>query len=183
MVKKALLIIDYTNDFVDPQGALTAGQPAVELAPTIVKLADDFLQQQQWVILPTDLHRAHDPYHPESKLFPPHNLDHSWGRQLYGPLQEWYTEHQKNDQVYQFAKNRYSAFANTNLDNYLRERQITELHLTGVCTDICVLHTAIAAYNLNYQLVIHQQAVATFNLAGQTWALEHFKNSLGATIV
>ena len=31
------------------------------------------------------------------------------------------------------------------------ERGITELCLTGVCTDICVLHTAVDAYNLGYQ--------------------------------
>ena len=69
------------------------------------------------------------------------------------------------------------------MDNFLRERHIDTLHLTGVCTDICVLHTAIDAYNLNYKLVIHQDCVATFNPAGQKWALEHFKNSLGAQII
>ncbi|MDN6452966.1 MAG: isochorismatase, partial [Lactiplantibacillus plantarum] len=38
-------------------------------------------------------------------------------------------------------------------------------------------------YNLGYQLVIHQGAVASFDAAGHEWALRHFKNSLGATIV
>lgn len=183
MDKAALLIIDYTNDFVAPDGALTAGKPAQDIASTIVTLADQFLAQKQFIILPTDLHVANDPFHPESKLFPPHNLADSRGRAFYGPLANWYAEHQDSPYVYAFAKNRYSAFANTNLDNFLRERQITDLHLTGVCTDICVLHTAVSAYNLNYPLTIHQKAVATFTPNGQEWALAHFKNSLGATIV
>ena len=183
MNSEALLIIDYTNDFVADKGALTAGEPAQKLAEPLVNLAESFLNQKNWVILPTDLHQENDPYHPETKLFPPHNLANSWGRQFYGQLQPWYENNQNNSHIYYYPKNRYSAFANTNLDNFLRERHIDTLHLTGVCTDICVLHTAIDAYNLNYKLVIHQDCVATFNPAGQKWALEHFKNSLGAQII
>ena len=57
-------------------------------------------------------------------------------------------------------KRHYSAFSGTDLDIRLRERGITELCLTGVCTDICVLHTAVDAYNLGYQLMIPERAVA-----------------------
>lgn len=80
-------------------------------------------------------------------------------------------------------KNRYSSFQNTNLDNYLRERKINDLWLTGVCTDICVLHTAMTAYNLNYNLTIPSRGVTTFTEHGQEWALDHFKNSLGAKVI
>lgn len=57
------------------------------------------------------------------------------------------------------------------------------MHLVGVCTDICVLHTAVDAYNLGYEIVIHQAAVASFDPVGHQWALGHFKNTLGAQIV
>lgn len=182
-MKKALLIIDYTNDFVANQGALTVGTPAQELAPTIISLANQFLKDDNYVILPTDLHNANDTFHPESNLFPPHNLANTWGREFYGPLNSWFETHKNNSNVYYFPKNHYNSFVNTNLDNYLRERQITELHLVGVCTDICVLHTAIAAYDLNYQVNIHTKGVATFDPTGQEWALRHFKNSLGFSVI
>ncbi|MGN1291177.1 MAG: isochorismatase, partial [Levilactobacillus brevis] len=39
MTNQALLIIDYTNDFVADSGALTCGQPGQLLAPTITELA------------------------------------------------------------------------------------------------------------------------------------------------
>lgn len=179
---KALLIIDYTNDFVDDKGALTCGKPAQELEDYIVKTAQDFYSNGDYVILPTDTHFENDAFHPEYKLFPPHNIAGTWGQKLYGKLDEWYQEYQADEKVYQFAKNRYSAFQNTNLDNFLRERGIKDLYLVGVCTDICVLHTAIGGYNLNYQLTILKDGVATFTDNGQEWALEHFKNSLGATV-
>lgn len=105
------------------------------------------------------------------------------GQQLYGKVNDWFEQHQASDRVYQFNKNRYSSFQNTNLDNYLRERKIDNLWIAGVCTDICVLHTAIAAYNFNYQITIPVKGVATFTKHGQEWALDHFKNSLGATLV
>ncbi|HAT53755.1 MAG TPA: isochorismatase [Lactobacillus sp.] len=181
--KRALLIIDYTNDFVADKGALTTGLPGQQIEGHIIELANQFLSAGDYVILPTDLHDGVDPYHPETKLFPPHNLKDTWGRELYGKLQSWYREHRDNDHVYFFDKNRYSAFANTNLDNYLRSRKITDLHLTGVCTDICVLHTAVDAYNHDYQLTIHKNAVASFDQTGHKWALNHFKTTLGATIM
>lgn len=180
---KALLIIDYTNDFVATDGALTAGAPAQALDANIAALAQDFLLNGDFVYLPTDVHTANDPYHPETKLFPPHNQRGTWGRELYGKVGEWYAAHQGDAHVQLFDKTRYSSFAGTPLDLWLRERQVTELHLVGVCSDICVLHTAVDAYNLNYPMVIHEHAVATFNPGGQEWALNHFKSALNATIV
>ena len=170
MTNEALLIIDYTNDFVDDKGALTCGKPAQELDDTIANLADKFLKEDKWVIFPTDKHFKDNPYHPETKLFPPHNLPNTWGRELYGKVGKWYEA-------------RYSAFAGTSLDLLLRERKIDTLHLTGVCTDICVLHTAMDAYNHCYNLVVHENGVASFDQNGHKWALNHFKTCLGAKVV
>lgn len=179
---KALLIIDYTNDFVADTGALTAGKPAQLIEPRIVALADQFAEAGDFVYLPTDVHTPGDPYHSETKLYPPHNVRGTWGRALYGALAPWYAAHQTDANVTLFDKTRYSSFAGTPLDLWLRERQVDELHLVGVCTDICVLHTAVDAYNLNYPFTIHQDAVATFTPGGQEWALNHFKTVLNATL-
>ena len=181
--KQALLIIDYTNDFIADDGALTCGEPGQALAPAIVKLAESMFDNNDWILLPTDVHTPHDPYHPESQLFPPHNVRGTWGRKLFGALKPWYDAHQHETTVWQFDKTRYSSFTGNDLDLRLRERGIDTLHLVGVCTDICVLHTAIDAYNLGYNLVIHQAGVASFNPTGHAWALDHFKNSLGATVI
>ena len=136
---QALLIIDYTNDFVADDGVLTCGQPGQALAPTIVQLADQMATVGDWVLLPTDVHTPHDPYHPESQLFPPHNVRDTWGRELYGPLKDWYATHQDKDNVWALDKTRYSSFAGTDLDLRLRERQVDTLHLHGLSTDILSL--------------------------------------------
>ena len=180
---QALLIIDYTNDFVADKGALTCGAAGQAIEPRIFDLAESMYQNGDWIWFPTDVHKPNDPYHPETKLFPPHNVRGSFGRELYGGIKDWFTEHDDGEQVKLFDKTRYSAFAGTDLDIRLRERKIDTLHLVGVCTDICVLHTAVDAYNLNYKIVVHEGGVASFDQAGHDWALGHFKNSLGADVV
>lgn len=179
---KALLIIDYTNDFIADNGSLTCGKKAQDLQDYLLKLADEFIANGDYVIFPTDGHTG-DKFSPEYKLFPPHNIVGTPGQDLYDKVNDWYLAHKDNERVYKFNKNRYSSFQNTNLDNYLRERHIDDLWLTGVCTDICVLHTAVTAYNLNYQITVPRKGVTTFTPNGQEWALDHFRNSLGATVI
>ena len=102
---KALLIIDYTNDFVADNGALTCGKPAQELEDYLVQLANRFYQNGDYVIFPTDAHCG-DRFSPEAKLFPPHNVVGTPGQQLYGKVNDWFEQHQASDRVYQFNKNR-----------------------------------------------------------------------------
>lgn len=177
---KALIIVDYTNDFVADNGQLTCGKPAQQIEQAIVDLAKTFEKSGDFIVLATDKHDSNDPFHPESKLFPEHNVMGTVGREFFGQLAQLVHTHPN---WYQMDKTRYSAFFGTNLDSKLRERHINEIHLCGVCTDICVLHTAIAAYELGYNIVVHEQAVASFNEEGHRYALTHLKNVLGANVV
>lgn len=176
---KALVVIDYTVDFV--VGKLPCGQPAIEIEERIAELTRTFVQNGDFVVMAVDLHDEADPYHPEQRLFPPHNIRGTEGRELYGKLKDVVSAHR--DGVYWMDKTRYSAFCGTDLEQQLRARRIQELHLVGVCTDICVLHTAVDAYNKGFTIYVHQDAVASFNDAGHKWALEHFERTLGATVL
>ncbi|TXC91790.1 cysteine hydrolase [Metabacillus litoralis] len=182
-MKKALINIDYTNDFVADNGALTCGKPGQEIELEIVNLTKQFVSQNDFVVFAIDMHEQNDEFHPETALYPPHNIRGTEGRKLYGGLQATYDDYKEKNNVYWMDKTRYSAFVGTNLDLKLKEREITELHLVGVCTDICVLHTAVDAYNKGYKIVIHEKAIASFNQQGHDWALQHFKGSLNATVV
>ncbi|QCT31002.1 cysteine hydrolase family protein [Bacillus velezensis] len=181
-MKKAFICIDYTNDFAAENGALTCGEPARQIEDTIVSLTQAFIEKGDYVVFAVDSHDADDDFHPETRLFPPHNINGTEGKELYGRLSPLYEKHKHAKNVNYMEKTRYSAFAGTDLELKLRERQITELHLAGLCTDICVLHTAVDAYNKGFQIVIHQNAVASFNPEGHEWALSHFKNSIGAQV-
>jgi len=183
MTKRALINIDYTYDFVAPDGKLTSGEPGQAIEEGIVSLTKSFLTAGDFVAFGIDAHEEGDTSHPETKLFPAHNIVGTSGRDLYGELAEVYETHKHDPNVYYFDKTRYSAFAGTDLELRLRERGIDEVHLIGVVTDICILHTAIDAYNKGFSIVVHKGGVASFNADGHEWALSHFENVLGAKVV
>ncbi|MEH6940979.1 cysteine hydrolase family protein [Bacillus sp. JJ722] len=183
-MNKALLNIDYTVDFIADHGALTCGKPGQEIEERIVSITEEFINKGDFVVFAIDLHKKEDSFHPETELFPPHNIEDSEGRLLYGKLNHVYQKAlQDRQNIYWMDKTRYSAFAGTDLEIKLRERNINEVHLVGVCTDICILHTAVDAYNKGFKIVIHSNAVASFNATGHDWALDHFKLSIGATVI
>ncbi|WP_026689534.1 cysteine hydrolase family protein [Alteribacter aurantiacus] len=182
---RALLVIDYTYDFVADDGRLTCGKPAQQIEQRIVSLTEEFITNGDFVVMAVDVHDEGDHYHPENKLFPPHNIRGTKGRKLFGDLGDRYNHYLKSEEnhLLWMDKTRYSAFTGTNLEQKLSERSIREVHLVGVCTDICVLHTAVDAYNKGYHIVIHKDGVQSFNQKGHEWALGHFKDVLGATMM
>ncbi|MDO4913492.1 MAG: isochorismatase family cysteine hydrolase [Bifidobacteriaceae bacterium] len=179
----ALISIDYTYDFVASDGLLTTGQAGQAIEKDIAQFTQECIESGMYTVFAIDGHDSNDKYHPETALFPAHNIVGTSGREIYGALGEVYSAHRNDSNVYWMDKQYYSAFNGTNLDVKLRQRHITDLYLTGVCTDICVLHTAIEAYNKGYSLHIPRRAVASFNEVGHEWAMEHFQNVLGAQII
>lgn len=180
---KALISIDYTNDFIADDGALTTGLTGQQIESEMLNITNSFIKNNQFIVFAIDAHDPSDEYHPENSIFPPHNIVGTVGQQLFGELHQLYQRYQNSTNIYWINKRHYSAFCGTDLDLRLRERHITEIHLIGVCTDICILHTAVDAYNLGYKIVIHQNAVASFDPIGHQWALKHFQNTLGATLI
>ncbi|MGT2751056.1 cysteine hydrolase family protein [Streptococcus orisasini] len=180
---KALISIDYTYDFVADDGKLTAGKPAQAISERIAQVTQAAYDKGDYIFFAIDGHDEGDLFHPETKLFPPHNIKGTSGRDLYGPLADFYQEHKTDQNVFWLDKRHYSAFSGTDLDIRLRERHVDTLVLTGVLTDICVLHTAIDAYNLGYQIEVIESAVASLNQENHQFALNHLQNVLGATII
>lgn len=180
---KALISIDYTYDFVADDGKLTAGQPAQAIEAALVAKTKAAYEASDYIFFAIDGHEEGDNFHPETRLFPPHNIKGTKGRELYGQLANVYETIKSDNRVFWMDKRHYSAFAGTDLDIRLRERRVTSLVLTGVLTDICVLHTAVDAYNLGYDMEIPASCVASLTQENHDWALNHFKNVLGAEIV
>ena len=180
---KALISIDYTEDFVADHGKLTAGAPAQAISDSIYQVTQKAFERGDYIFFTIDAHEENDVFHPESKLFPPHNLIGTSGRNLFGKLAEFYQEHADDSRVFWMDKRHYSAFSGTDLDIRLRERGVDTVILTGVLTDICVLHTAIDAYNLGYKIEVVKPAVASIWPENHIFALGHFKNTLGAKLL
>jgi len=176
-MKRAMILVDYIHDFVDDDGALTAGKPAQAIRENIER-AISRMDGDDMIVLANDCHDWDVP-HPEKKLFPPHALAGTKGAEtvVADALEKAAAK------VVTVSKTRYSAFFGTGLADMLRGAGVERLYLAGVCTDICVLHTAVAAYNEGFDTAVLSDCVATFNPAGHDFAMTHFKNVLGFDIV
>ncbi|MCS4488891.1 cysteine hydrolase family protein [Streptococcus sciuri] len=180
---KALISIDYTYDFVADDGKLTAGKPAQAIESALVDTTRKAYEAGDYIFFAIDAHDEKDSFHPESKLFPPHNIRGTRGRHLYGELASFYDAIKDDSRVFWIDKRHYSAFSGTDLDIRLRERKVDTVVLTGVLSDICVLHTAIYAYNLGYEIEIVKSAIAALTDEAHQFALNHFRHVLGAKII
>jgi nicotinamidase-related amidase len=179
-MKKALLVIDYTYDFVADDGALTCGKAAQDIEDNIVQKIKEYAERNDPIFVINDIHFMDETGHPESKLFPPHNIANTGGREVYGKVGEVLKRFAHDVRI--MDKTRYSAFTSQDLTASLGS-QVNELELCGVCTDICILHTAVDAYNKGYNVTIDSRCVASFNPSGHEWALNHFKNVLGFDVL
>jgi nicotinamidase-related amidase len=176
-MRKALLLVDYIHDFVDDDGALTVGKPAQAIRENIAR-AISRLEKEDLLVMANDSHDWNAP-HPEKKLFPPHALAGTRGAQSV-LAQEAAAAACETITV---NKTRYSAFFGTGLRDILKTAGIEKLYLAGVCTDICVLHTAADAYNFGFDTAVLTDCVASFNPPGHEFALSHFKNTLGFELI
>ncbi len=68
-MSKALLVIDYTYDFVADDGRLTCGKPAQAIDEYITQLTKSFVADGDYVVFAVDVHDENDAFHPETKLF------------------------------------------------------------------------------------------------------------------
>ena len=97
---KALISIDYTYDFVATDGKLTTGEYGQQIEEALVKVTKEFIENDDFVVFAIDGHETKDQYHPENKLFPPHNLIGTHGRDLYGKLAELYEQNKSKETLY-----------------------------------------------------------------------------------
>lgn len=170
---KALIIIDMLKDFIDEDGALTTGDAGREIIPFIQNKMKEFRLKNYPIIFVCD---NHEPDDKEFDMFPPHCIAGTEGSTIIDTLKV-----KTEDKI--IYKRRYSAFFGTDLDLYLREKGIQEIHLVGVNTNICVLYTAADGRNINYPVTIYKDGVSSFNPDAHEFALKEIENTLGCTVI
>ncbi|MCL2142239.1 MAG: isochorismatase family protein [Methanimicrococcus sp.] len=135
-MKKGLIIVDYQNDFVKTDGALSVPN-ADTVYEYILKMAKS--TPKELIVTTLDAHDEKEWEQlntPESEKYPPHCVKGTQGCKLYGELE------QKVEPTNIFEKNAYApdkmAFSNLEI--------CEEIFVVGVVTEICVYQTAIALY-------------------------------------
>jgi nicotinamidase/pyrazinamidase len=173
MAKQALVIIDMVNDFVKEGGALYVGDAGLRVIPVIADLLQRARAEKWPVIYLCDQHTSADS---EFEMFPSHCLMGTEGGEICVELAPLEGE-------IIIPKRRYSGFFGTDLDLTLRELGVSELVLTGVCTNICVLYTAADARMRHYKVKVLKDGVASFDEKAHQFALQEMEKTLGVQLV
>jgi nicotinamidase/pyrazinamidase len=153
---EALLIIDYQNDFIPPDGALAVAQGDT-IAGRINQLAAD--PRFDLVVATRDWHPPdHRSFVEQGGPWPVHCVQGSRGAELSPEL-----ESDRVDAIvdagYRPELEGYSGFEETNLAELLRERGIDRVTVVGLATDYCVKHTALDALRGGLAVQVDSTAV------------------------
>ena len=170
---KALLVIDMLNDFIEKEGVLETGQAGRDIIPFIQDKIKEFRKSGDKIIYICDNHEIDDK---EFQMFPPHCVAGTRSSQIIPQLKVL-----DRDKI--IKKRRYSAFYGTDLDLYLREKEITEIYLVGVCTNICVLYTAADGRNISYDVSVYKDGLASFDEEAHEFALKEMESTLGCKVI
>ena len=79
------------------------------------------------------------------------------------------------------AKQRWGAFLGTDLDQYLRQRGVTQIFIAGISTSAGVESTARSAYDLGYNVVLVTDAITDRDADSHRLTVEKIFPRLGET--
>src|SRR4051812_31656987 len=153
---QALLIVDFQNDFIPPDGAL-AVPGGDEIADRINELAHsgDF----DLVVATRDWHPPdHGSFAERGGPWPVHCVQDTDGAQLYPGL-DAAAVNVVVDKGQDPDTEGYSGFDGTRLAELLRERGIDRITVAGLATDYCVKQTALEALQEGFTVVVDTSAV------------------------
>jgi nicotinamidase-related amidase len=177
-----LVIIDYQNDFVDQKGKV-AEKLKVDLSEnrkilgTLKNLLDKWHQRNYPVLYVNSDYSTRNyvgeykKYREEKSAFGNTAMAGTWGHQLYGLTKE------EGDE--EIVKNYLDGFWKTNLENYLKVLDPSEIYFCGLYTDVCVFHTSLHASLLGYKIFVVKDGVATPNKENGQIFLNYLGNFCG----
>jgi nicotinamidase-related amidase len=173
MPKKALIIIDMLNDFIDEKGALFLGKDARNIIPFIKKRIDIYRKNSYLLLYLKDSHAENDK---EFARFPRHCITGTWGSNIIKELKP-----EPGETI--IPKNRYSGFFNTDLSVILEKEKVENIEVVGVCTSICIMDTVGGLVNRDYRVSVPAKGVADFDQEFHEFALKRMDKVYGVTIL
>ena len=152
MSKTAIIVVDMVYDFTNENGLVFYPQNK-EILPKIKKAVDICRKHDALVIYMTHSYRK-DKYD--------RNLLHMRQNCIEGTGGDVIDESLSVlPEDYVVKKRRYSAFFSTDIDLVLREHDIRQVIIVGTKTNCCIRATVTDAYNLDYDVYVVRECVAT----------------------
>lgn len=171
--KTAIVVVDMQNDFVKPEGSLTA-EAAQEIVPHIQRLLAMARLHRVKIAYTQDTAVPEDP---EFDIWPDHCVQGTWGWEIIEELKP-----HPEDKV--FKKNRYDAFYDSGLDHYLtRLWKVDHLVIVGTVSNICVLHTAASAGLRWFHVVMSADGIGALTTFGQALTLHQVSSLYNGDLV
>jgi nicotinamidase/pyrazinamidase len=173
MKKRALILVDFVNDFFLPKGVMYIGPQARKVIPYAVSVLDEFRRKNETIIFISYAHQEGDR---ELKIFKKHAMRGSKGAQVIEEMTPLQGE-------YQITKRCYNGAFSTPMADVLKRNYIDDVHILGVCTSISVMETTAGLFYHGFNPVIHRKGIADTKAAEQTDALKRMKKLFMAKIV
>ena len=170
-MSNVVLVVDMLIGFMEPGKNLYCGDEARQIIPNIKRLIESEQATGSSIIFIAD---NHDPDDLEFEMFPVHCVRGTEECEVIPELADYVTV--------TLQKRRYSAFYETDLAGRLKTLNPEKIILAGVCTDICVMHTAADARNRDYAVEVPTDCVASFDPDAHRHALDHMEKILGAKL-
>ena len=149
--RPALLIIDMVKDNFDESKHLAITPLAKSIISPINRLIRHFRSRNRPIVFSTDA------FHREDFLFKgilkPHSIAGTEGAEVIDELD-------RNDEDLWLPKPKFSAFFDTNLDEWLKERGVTLCAVAGITTNFCVLTTVMDALCNDFKAVLLEDRTA-----------------------
>ena len=171
-MSNVVLVVDMVVGFMEPGHNLYCGDESREIIPRVQALIEREQADGGNVIFICD---THDPDDLEFQMFPVHCVRGTEEAEVITELRDYEGE--------TIRKRRYSAFFETHLEDRLAELDPDKVIVCGVCTDICVMHTAADARNRDYAVDVPTDCVASFDPEAHRYALDHMEKILGAKLI
>jgi nicotinamidase/pyrazinamidase len=168
----ALIVVDYQNDFADPNGSLyvAGGDKIVGFINAQIAEARD---AGAMVVFTQDWHPESTPhFQKDGGIWPVHCVGDTWGSELHPDLDAAEDESKVRKGV--GGEDGYSGFtvadpktgvkSSTDLEQQLRDRNIKRVVVIGLATDYCVKATAIDAASKGFETTVLQRGIRAVNL-------------------
>lgn len=168
-MKPAVLVLDMIADFTTGRLGTAAAR---RIRPAIRRIVAEARRRRLPVIYCQD---SHDPSDPELKVWGPHGMAGTGGAKTDPMLKP-----RTGEPV--VPKHTFDGFTGTHLESLLRERRVDTVILTGVCTDICVQHTAEEAFYRGYRVLVPKDATAALSSEDHERGLRYMTRTYGAQV-
>ena len=172
-MSNVVIVVDMCRGFLEDGYPLSCGEQARRIIPHIQRLLDEELAAGSTVLFVNDAHVPED-HEIAIGLYPPHCMKGTVEAEVIPEL----ASHLARGEF--FEKHAYSGFTNPECEARIEELAPDKVIIVGVCTDICVLHTAADAFLRRYVVEVPEDCVSSFTEENHRFGMNHLRNALGA---